>query len=45
MAMCVPGAFHIFICVVAYRMPNATLTNNTDSLMRTRGSLVLKTAD
>jgi hypothetical protein len=45
MAMCVPRAFHIFICVVAYRMPNATLTNNTDTLMRARGSLVLKTAD
>lgn len=45
MAMCVPRAFHNFICVVAYRMPNATLTNNTDTLMRTRGSLVLKTAD
>ena len=45
MAMCVPGAFHIFICVVAYRMPNATLTNNADFLMLTRGAFVLKTAD
>ena len=44
MAMCAPGALHIFICVGAYRMPNALLTNNTDILMWMRGLLVLKTA-
>ncbi len=44
MAMCAPGALHIFICVGAYRMPNDQLTNNTDTLMRTRGPLIQKSA-